>query len=115
TPNRQLRFYQRLTLCDAGSARHPPRRRRGVAWMLPSLGARSEGGDAMSQVGIGMVIDTLLTEEKLRIRFAVDRISTVTELFQRGFDLSPDDIDLFCRTDADLWFLGDTVGAEPLH
>jgi hypothetical protein len=69
----------------------------------------------MSQAGIGMVIDTLLTEEKLRIRFAADRISTVTELFQRGFDLSPDEIDLFCLANADLWFLGDTVGAEPLH
>ena len=69
----------------------------------------------MSQVGIGMVIDALLTEEKLRIRFAVDRISTVTELFQRGFDLSPDEIDLFCLANADLWFLGDTVGAESLH
>jgi hypothetical protein len=69
----------------------------------------------MSQVGIGMVIDTLLTEEQLRIRFAVDRISTVTELFQRGFDLSPDEIDLFCQTNADLWFLRDTAGEEPLH
>ena len=69
----------------------------------------------MSQAGIGMVIDTLLTEEKLRIRFAMDRISTVTELFRRGFDLSQDEIDLFCRTDAALWFLGDVVGAEPQH
>ena len=69
----------------------------------------------MSRVGIGMVIDTLLTEEKLRIGFAVDRISTVTELFRRGFDLSQEEIDLFCRTDAALWFLGDVVGAEPLH
>ena len=69
----------------------------------------------MSRVGIGTVIDTLLTEEKLRIGFAVDRISTVTELFRRGFDLSQDEIDLFCRTDAALWFLGDVVGAEPLH
>jgi len=69
----------------------------------------------MSRVGIGKVIDTLLTEEKLRIGFAVDRISTVTELFRRGFDLSQDEIDLFCRTDAALWFLGDVVGADPLH
>ena len=68
----------------------------------------------MSQVGIGMVMDTLLTEEQLRIRFAVDRISTVIELFQRGFDLSPDEIDLFCQTNADLWFLRDTVGVQ-LH
>ena len=69
----------------------------------------------MSRVGVGKVIDTLLTEEKLRIRFAMDRISTVTELFRRGFDLSQDEIDLFCQTNVALWFLRDTVGARRLH
>jgi hypothetical protein len=69
----------------------------------------------MSRVGVGMVIDTLLTDENLRIRFALDRMETVAELFLRGFDLSQDEIDLFCQTNADLWFLGDIVAAEPLH
>jgi hypothetical protein len=59
----------------------------------------------MSRTGVGMVIDKLLTDENLRIRFALDRIETVAELCLRGFDLSPDEIDLFCRTDAGLWFL----------
>jgi hypothetical protein len=62
-----------------------------------------------------MVIDTLLTDENLRIRFALDRMETVAELFLRGFDLSQDEIDLFCQTNADLWFLGDIVAAELLH
>jgi hypothetical protein len=63
----------------------------------------------MSRAGIGMVIEKLLTDEKLRIRFTFDRMETVAELFFRGFDLSQDELDLFCRTDAALWFLGDTV------
>ena len=69
----------------------------------------------MSRVGVGMVIDTLLTDENLRIRFALDRMETVAELFLRGFDLSQEEIDLFCQTNADLWFLRDIVAAEPLH
>ena len=66
----------------------------------------------MSRAGVGMVIEKLLTDESLRIRFAFDRMETVAELFLRGFDLSSDEIDLFCRTDAALWFLGDTVSGE---
>jgi hypothetical protein len=66
----------------------------------------------MSRAGVGMVIENLLTDEKLRIRFALDRMETVAELFLRGFDLSQDDIDLFFRTDAGLWFLDDTVRGE---
>ena len=46
------------------------------------------------------------------IRFALDRIGAVVDLFRRGFHLSPDEIDLFCRTDARLWFLGDVAGGE---
>ena len=60
----------------------------------------------MSRVAVGMVIEKLLTDENLRIRFALDRMETVAELFLRGFDLSQDEIELFSRTDADLWFLG---------
>ncbi len=60
----------------------------------------------MSQVDVGKVIDTLLTDENLRTRFARDRIETVAELCLRGVELTRDEIDLFCRTDARLWFLG---------
>jgi hypothetical protein len=51
----------------------------------------------MSRAGVGMVIEKLLTNEDLRIRLALDRIETVAELCLRGVDLSPDEIDLFCR------------------
>ncbi len=69
----------------------------------------------MSQAGVGMVIEKLLTDENLRIRFALDRMETVAELFLRGFDLSQDEIELFSRTDADLWFLGEPVRGEWQH
>ena len=59
-----------------------------------------------------MVIEKLLTDERLRIRFALDRMETIAELCVRGFELSRDEIDLFCHTDARLWFLGDQVTRE---
>ena len=63
----------------------------------------------MSRASIGMVIDKLLTDENLRIRFALDRLETVAELCLRGFDLTRDEIDLLCRTDAGVWFLRSAV------
>ena len=66
----------------------------------------------MSQAGVGMVIDKLLTDERLRIRFALDRMEAIAELCLRGFELTRDEIDLFNRTDARLWFLGDQVTGE---
>jgi len=69
----------------------------------------------MSRASVGMVIDKLLTDENLRIRFALDPIETVAELFLRGFDLTRDEIDLLCRTDAGVWFLRSTVRGAPQH
>ena len=60
----------------------------------------------MSRVGVGKVIDKLLTDENLRARFALDRIEAVAELCLRGAELTRDEIDVLCRTDARLWFLG---------
>ena len=63
----------------------------------------------MSRAGVGMVIEKLLTDERLRIGFAVHRMETIAELCLRGVELTRDEIDLFDRTDARLWFLGDQV------
>jgi hypothetical protein len=63
----------------------------------------------VSRAGVGIVTDKLLTDEALRVRFALDRIETVAELCLRGVDLSRDEVDLFCRMDASLWLLGDEV------
>ena len=69
----------------------------------------------MSRAIVGMVIDKLLTDENLRIRFAIDRMETVAELCLRGFDLTRDEIDLLCRTDAGVWFLRSAVRGAPQH
>lgn len=58
----------------------------------------------MSQHAIGIVIDRLLTDEDLRVRFARDRIETLTALVFQGVDLTPHEIALFVQTDARLWF-----------
>ena len=67
----------------------------------------------MSRSGVGMVVDALLTDEDLRLRFAFDRIETIAELCLRGFDLSQDEIELFGRTDGALWFLRSAVNGVP--
>jgi hypothetical protein len=85
---------------------------RAMAWMLPWPGTAPKEGEAMSQAGVGTVVEKLLTDENLRIRFALDRIDTIAELCLRGVDLTRDEVDLFCRTNAGLWFLGDEVTAE---
>ena len=69
----------------------------------------------MSRAGVGMVIEKLLTDERLRIRFAVDRMETIAELCLRGFELTRDKIHLISRTDARLWCLGDQVRGEWLQ
>jgi hypothetical protein len=69
----------------------------------------------MSQQTIGKVIDQLLADEDLRIRFVVDRMETLADLCFRGFVLRPEEIDLFCRTDARLWFWRGDIGCELLH
>ena len=66
----------------------------------------------MSQTGVVKVVEQLLTDENLRVRLALDPIETVAELCLRGFDLSGEEIDLFCRTDARVWFLRDLATCE---
>jgi hypothetical protein len=94
-----------------GTSVSVPPARSGVDVAVARFGF--EGGDAMSRAGVGMVIDKLLTDENLRVRFALDRVDTVAELFLRGFDLTRDEIDLLCRTDAGVWFLRSAVRGAP--
>ena len=64
----------------------------------------------MSRASVGQIVEKLLTDENLRIRFAIDRMETIAELCLRGFELTRDEIDLFRRADARLWFLMDQRG-----
>ena len=69
----------------------------------------------MSQQIVGNVIDRLLKDEDLRVLFAVDRIEALAELSFRGLLLTPEEIDLFIRTDARLWFWGVAVLGDQVH
>ena len=69
----------------------------------------------MSQQIVGMVIDRLLEDEDLRARFALDRIDTLAELSFRGFELTPDELDVFICTDARVWFWGSVLAGDFVH
>jgi hypothetical protein len=69
----------------------------------------------MSRAAVGVVVESLLTDENLRTRFAVDPMATVAGLFLCGLDLTRDEIDLLCRTDAGLWFLRSALRGQPQH
>ena len=58
----------------------------------------------MSQQNVGYVMDRLLADEELRLRFALDRFDTIAEFHLHGFDLTPDEIDVFVQSDLRLWF-----------
>ena len=58
----------------------------------------------MSHKMVGIVIHGLLTDEELRVRFALDPIEALADLNLRGAELTPDEIDMFIRTDARTWF-----------
>ena len=69
----------------------------------------------MSQRMVGIVVNKLLSEQDLRVRFADDRIETLAELGLRGFDLTPEEFDVLIRTDARLWFWDTETGVERVH
>jgi hypothetical protein len=58
----------------------------------------------MSQQNVGQVITRLLSEEELRMRFALDPFDTLAELHVRGLSLTPGEIDVFVQSDVRLWF-----------
>lgn len=69
----------------------------------------------MSRAGVGWVIDRLITDRNLRLRFAFEPVQTVVELYLRGVDLTVDEVDLLCRTDARVLVPGDTVRIRARH
>ncbi|HEX2458204.1 MAG TPA: hypothetical protein VHI99_31200 [Vicinamibacterales bacterium] len=69
----------------------------------------------MTRNTVGIVIERLLTDEDLRVRFALDRIDTLALLRGQGFELTSDEIDLFILADPRLWFWGSAVVGELVH
>jgi hypothetical protein len=69
----------------------------------------------MSQRMVGIVVDTLLTDGDLRVRFAMDPIKTLADLKFRGVELTSEEIDVFVRTDARVWFWNRELIGDQLH
>lgn len=64
---------------------------------------------------IGLAVDRLLTDERLRIRFLRSRIEAVADLGLGGVVLTPDEIALFMQTDARVWFWERAETGDPVH
>ena len=68
-------------------------------------GERGEKGRCgMSHQMVGQVIDRLLTDEDLRVRFVLNPVEALADLHLRGLALTPSEIDVFVQTDARTWF-----------
>ena len=55
------------------------------------------------------VIDSLLSDKDLQVRFAIDPIEALADLNLRGFELTEEEIGMFVRTDARIWFGSDEL------
>jgi hypothetical protein len=69
----------------------------------------------MSLRTIGIVVNTLLTDEAFRDRFAADPIKTLADLNFRGVELTSDEIDVFMRTDTRVWFWNPELVGRQIH
>jgi hypothetical protein len=69
----------------------------------------------MSQRTVGIVMDRLLADESLRLRFEEDPVETVGELLACGVELTPNEIDLFVQADAQMWFWIDRRVGDRVH
>ena len=58
----------------------------------------------MSQQMVGIVIDRLVNDESLRLRFVFDRVETLVDLSLLGIELTPDEVSMFFQTDPRVWF-----------
>ena len=69
----------------------------------------------MSLASVEVAITRLLTDEEPRLRFAVDRVETLGELYAHGCRLTPSEIDLFIECDPELWFWLEHPVARRMH
>ncbi len=69
----------------------------------------------MSQQMVGQVMERLLTDEELRLRFVYEPLETLADLHRQGFELTEGEIDLFMRSDARIWFRIERIPGVWLH
>jgi hypothetical protein len=69
----------------------------------------------MSQRMVAILVDRLLADKDLRMRFALDRDETLADLNFLGLELTPEEVDVFIQTDARLWFWGKSLAVDRVH
>lgn len=69
----------------------------------------------MSRRIVGKVIHHLLTDEDLRVRFAISPVETIADLMCRGCELTAEEVEVFVLTDARLWFWSSSLVGGRLH
>ena len=69
----------------------------------------------MSIEMVGLAIDSLVSDERLRTRFSRSRIETIADFGVRGIELTPDEIELFIQTDAGIWFWERSSAGDRRH
>ena len=69
----------------------------------------------MAHQMVGIVIHSLLTAEELRDRFTVDPMETIAALALWGFELTTNEIEVFLRTDAQMWSWGYQPSGNRVH
>jgi len=68
----------------------------------------------VSRQTVGHVIHHLLTNEDLRVRFAINPVEAIADLMCRGCELTVEEVEVFVRTDPRMWFWSSAlVGARP--
>jgi hypothetical protein len=69
----------------------------------------------VSQQNVNIIVERLLGDEHLRIRFARNRFETIVDLYLCGLILTSDEIVMFVRSDERVWFSGNQLIAGPPH
>jgi hypothetical protein len=105
----------RQLLLNKEFSRLVSRRACGPGYASPGDEYHERRRAAMSQQMVGIVIDRLLTDEDLRIRFIVEPVETMADLHARGFELTPDEIDLFIQTNTRTWLWTDMQSGLRTH
>jgi hypothetical protein len=79
----------------------------------------AEEAQRLSNRTVGIVMSRLLSDEDLRVRFAIDRVKALAklnaELHANGLGLTPREIDLFIESDARIWFWIDHRTGDRTH
>lgn len=69
----------------------------------------------MSTRMIGIAIDRLLADDRLRIQFVRSRIDALADLAFTGVELTADEMALFIQSDWRVWFWEMSAAGERVH